>query len=200
MSKIVPTDTELIGRSRDGDLGALEELVSRYEDRVYNLAFRMMGNREDAEDVLQDTFLSVVRSLDSFQERSSFSTWIYRIAANAALTRLRKRSRKEKSEGEFLDDVYSVQQQAHNQSQMMDWSANPVERLLSSESRRQMVEAIEELPEDYRVVFILRDVEGLPAAEVADVLGLSVPAVKSRLHRARLFLRNHLSRYYEGGE
>lgn len=175
---------------------ALEELVSRYEDKVYNLAYRMMSNREDAEDVFQDTFLSVVRSLGDFRERSSFSTWIYRIAANAALTRLRKRGRKEKSEAEFLDEVYSVKKQAHDQARMIDWSDNPVKSLLEGEARRVMKEAIGQLPEPYRVVFVLRDVEGLPAAAVAEVLGLSVPAVKSRLHRARMFLRNNLSRYF----
>lgn len=196
MNNPVPTDSKLIQRYRAGDMASLEELVSRYEDRVYNLAFRMMGNREDAEDVLQDTFLSVIRSLGDFQERSSFSTWLYRIAANAALTRLRKRSRKEKTEAEFLDEVYTVKAEARGGANLTDWSANPVRSLLDSEARGQMQTAIEELPEAYRVVFVLRDVQGLPAAEVAEVLGLSVPAVKSRLHRARLFLRNRLTRYF----
>lgn len=196
MEETVPTDTELISRTRAGDLQALENLVSRYEEQAYNLAYRILGNREDAEDVLQDTFISVIRALDGFQERSSFSTWLYRVTTNAALTKLRKRSRKDKSEGEFLDEVYSVQEQAREQIKMSDWSANPVENLLGEEALGVMEAAIGELPEAYRVVFVLRDVEGLPAAQVADVLGLSVPAVKSRLHRARLFLRNHLSRYF----
>ncbi|MHB0867138.1 MAG: RNA polymerase sigma factor [Thermoleophilia bacterium] len=196
MEETVPTDTELISRTRAGDLQALENLVSRYEERVYNLAYRILGNREDAEDALQDTFISVIRALDGFQERSSFSTWLYRITTNAALTKLRKRSRKDKSEGEFLDEVYSVQEQAQEQVKMSDWSANPVESLLGDEAVGVMEAAIAELPEAYRVVFVLRDVEGLPAAEVAEVLDLSVPAVKSRLHRARLFLRNQLSRYF----
>lgn len=196
MEQSVPTDTVLVRRSRGGNNEALEELVSRYEDRVYSLAYRMTGNREDAEDVLQDTFLSVIRALEGFEERSSFSTWLYRIAANAALTRIRKRSRKEKSESEFLDEVYSVTEQAHDQWKMTDWSANPAEKLLNEEARQVMEKAINKLPEAYRMVFILRDVEGLPAAEAADVLGLSIPAAKSRLHRARLFLRNHLSRYF----
>ena len=199
MEDSVPTDEELIEAIREGKTEALEDLVSRYEKRVYNLSFRMLGNKEDAEDVLQDTFLNVVRSIDTFKSRSSFSTWLYRVAANAALTKLRQRSKKEKSEGEFLDEVYSVQEAAHAQSKLVDWSDRPAERLLNEEARQVMDEAIGELPEIYRVVFVLRDVEGLPATEVAEILDISVPAVKSRLHRARLYLRNRLSDYFTGG-
>ena len=200
MNKNVPTDAELIARIRKDDAAALEELVSRYEDRVYNLAYRMLGNKEDAEDVLQDTFLNAVRGLDSFKGKSSFSTWLYRVAANAALTKIRKRSRREKSESEFLDDVYSVRQAAHSGVVLTDWSTNPATSLLDEEARKELQKAIGELPEIYKAVFVLRDVQGLPAAEVAEVLGLSVAAVKSRLHRARLYLRNRLSNYFAGEE
>lgn len=198
MEHTVPTDTELIERIGKGDNEALELLVSRYEGLVYNLAYRMLGNRDDAEDVLQDTFFNVIRSIDKFQSRSSFSTWLYRVATNAALTKLRKRSRRDKSETEFLDEANSVQKLAHAGHKLTDWSESPSDRLLNSEARKKMDEAIDELPEMYRVVFVLRDVEGLPAAEVAEVLGLSVAAVKSRLHRARLYLRNRLSTYFTG--
>ena len=193
------TDSELIRRFKDGDAAALEELVARYEDKVYSLVYRMLGNPQDAEDALQDTFLNVMRSLARFEERSSFSTWLYRIAANAALTRLRKRGRQEKSEAEFLEDVYSVQKQARSSVPMNDWSGEPDEELLSGERAQILREAIEELPEPYRVVFVLRDVERMPAQDVAEVLQLSVPAVKSRLHRARMFLRNRLSGYLTEG-
>lgn len=196
MNQNVPIDEELIARIRRDDAVALEELVSRYEDRVYNLAYRMLGNKEDAEDVLQDTFVNVVRGLDSFKGKSSFSTWLYRVAANAALTKIRKRSRREKSESEFLDDVYSVRQAAHSGVVLTDWSTNPATSLLDEEARKELQKAIGELPEIYKAVFVLRDVQGLPAAEVAEVLGLSVAAVKSRLHRARLYLRNRLSSYF----
>ncbi len=196
MKLSVPTDEELITQIREGDRTAFEQLVSRYEDRVYNLAYRMLASRQDAEDVLQDTFLNVIRGLDKFRGTSSFSTWLYRIATNAALTKIRKRSRREKSESEFLDDVYAVKRAARAGAVLPDWSANPATRALDDEARRQMGEAINELPKIYRAVFVLRDVEGLPAAEVAEVLGLSVPAVKSRLHRARLYLRNRLSGYF----
>ena len=199
MEHLVPTDDELIAEIRQGKAEALETLVSRYETRVYNLAYKMLGNQQDAEDVLQDTFLNVVRSLDSFKSRSSFSTWLYRVATNAALTKLRQRSRRDKSESEFLDEVYSIKDAAHAESRLVDWSDRPAQQLLDDEAKRVMEEAIEELPEIYRVVFVLRDVQGLPATEVADVLDLSVPAVKSRLHRARLFLRNRLSDYFTVG-
>ncbi|MHB0915781.1 MAG: RNA polymerase sigma factor [Thermoleophilia bacterium] len=198
MQPEVLNDAELVDKAQEGDTGAIGELVSRYEDKVYSLAYRMVGNREDAEDVLQDTFLNVVRSIGSFRKQSSFSTWLYRIASNAALTRLRKKSRKEKTEGEFLDEVYAVKQEAQSGQPLSDWSVNPSRKLLTEESRVIMEEAIKELPEKYRTVFILRDVEGLPANEVAEILELSIPAVKSRLHRARMFLRNHLSHYYAG--
>lgn len=200
MKPTVPTDEELIERIRSGQRELLEELVARYEDRVYAMALRMTGNRQDAEDVLQDTFLNVVRSLDGFKGSSSFATWLYRIATNAALTRLRQQKRKSQGEGEFLDEVYSVKQAATEGSRMTDWSAEPEGRLLDEEARIVMEDAIGELPDIYRTVFVLRDVEGLPAAEVADILGLSVPAVKSRLHRARMYLRNRLSAYFSGGE
>lgn len=190
------TDEQLVKRAQTGDSEALEELVSRYDAKAYSLVYRMLGNREDAEDALQDTFLNVVRSLGRFEARSSFSTWLYRIAANAALTKLRKRGRQDRSEAEFLEDVYSVQKQAQQPATLPDWSSSPDKALLSSEMRQVLDEAIDELPEVYRVVFVMRDIEQLPAAEVAEILGLSVPAVKSRLHRARMYLRNHLSRYF----
>jgi RNA polymerase sigma-70 factor (ECF subfamily) len=198
MKQEILNDNELVDRAQQGDNAAVEALVSRYEDRVYNLAYRMVGNREDAEDVLQDTFLNVIRSLGKFRKKSSFSTWLYRITANAALTRLRKTSKKDKSEGEFLDEVYAVKQAAQSGEKLSDWSGNPARQLLTEESREMMEAAISELPEKYRAVFVLRDVEGLPASEVAEILELSIPAVKSRLHRARMFLRNHLSQYYSG--
>lgn len=198
MEHTVPTDSELIEEIGDGNAEALGMLMSRYESRVYSLAYRMMGNKEDAEDVLQDTFLNVVRSIDGFRSRSSFSTWLYRVASNAALTRLRQKNKRDKSEGEFLDEVYSVTKAAHSESPLVDWSDGPAERLLDEEARRVMDQAVAELPEKYRVVFVLRDVEGMPAAEVAEVLELSIPAVKSRLHRARLYLRKRLSDYFTG--
>jgi len=196
MGKTVPTDNELVERIQSGDTGPLEELLTRYEDKVYNLAYRMVGNREDAEDVLQETFINVIRALDRFQGRSSFSTWIYRVAANTALTRLRKQSRKVKTEDEFLDSVYAIRKAAQAGAQLSDWSDNPARELLNDEAMQMMNQAIAGMPEIYRAVFVLRDIEELSTAEAAAVLDLSEAAVKSRLHRARIYLRNELSGYF----
>lgn len=200
MEHRVLNDNQIVARVNTGERELLEELISRYEERVYNLAYRMVGNREDAEDVLQDTFLNVIRYLDRFQGRSSFSTWLYRVAANAALTRLRKQGKMVKSEDEFLDNVYAVQQAANAGAPLADWSNSPVQELLNEEAILQMNQAIAEMPEIYRAVFVLRDIEEMSTAEVADVLEISEAAVKSRLHRARIFLRNQLSMYYSEGK
>jgi RNA polymerase sigma-70 factor (ECF subfamily) len=200
MGKTVPTDEQLVERIQAGDDSGLEELLTRYEDKVYNLAFRMVGIREDAEDVLQETFINVIRALGRFQGRSSFSTWIYRVAANTALTKLRKQSRKVKTEDEFLENVYAVRKAAQSGAQLTDWSGNPARELLNDEAMQMMNQAIEGMPEIYRAVFVLRDIEELSTAETADVLELTEAAVKSRLHRARVYLRNELSSYFGHGE
>ncbi len=197
MSDRVPSDRQLVERINAGEKELLGELISRYEDRVYNLALRMLGNREDAEDVLQDTFLNVIRALDRFQGRSRFSTWLYRIAANAALSRLRKQNRLNRNEDEFLDEVYAVKEAARSGELIADWSNSPVDELLSEEAIEVMNRAVEGMPEIYRAVFVLRDVEELSTAETAEVLDLTEAAVKSRLHRARLYLRNQLSGYFD---
>lgn len=195
---IDPSDEELVEQIKQGGNDALQELLSRYGDRVYSLVYRIVGTRDDAEDTVQDTFINVIRSLDGFRGGSSFSTWLYRVATNTALTHLRQRGKIENSEGEFLDEVYSVTKRAKSGEKLTDWSTNPENRLLDNEAQLKMDSAITELPEKYRVVFVLRDIEGLTAAEAAAVLNLSVAAVKSRLHRARLYLRNSLSDYFTG--
>jgi RNA polymerase sigma-70 factor (ECF subfamily) len=148
----------------------------------------MVRNPEDAEDVLQDTFLRAYRGIKSFQGASTFSTWIYRITANSALMRLRKKQ---------LPTV-SIEDQEERETpvSIVDWAPGPVEQLLSQELQHEMDQAIEALPPEFRQVFILRDVEEMSNAEVAEVLDLSVAAVKSRLHRARLKVRNRLAGYF----
>jgi RNA polymerase sigma-70 factor (ECF subfamily) len=183
-----PTDQELVRRAQADDERAFGELVNRYEAKVYSLSLRMLRNPEDAEDVLQDTFLRAYRGLKSFQGNSTFSTWIYRIAANSALMRLRKKQ---------LPTV-SIEDADEREAPLniVDWRPGPVEQLLTEETREAMEQAIEALPPEFRQVFILRDVEELSNAEVADVLDLSVAAVKSRLHRARLKVRNRLISHF----
>jgi RNA polymerase sigma-70 factor (ECF subfamily) len=182
------TDEELVQKAQGDDERAFGKLVERYETKVYSLAMKMLRNPEDAEDVLQDTFLRAYRGIKSFQGNSTFSTWIYRITANSALMRLRKKQLPTVS----IDDA----DERETPINIADWSPGPVEQLLTQETQKVMDEAIEALPPEFKQVFILRDVEELSNAEVAEILDLSVAAVKSRLHRARLKVRNRLAVYF----
>lgn len=166
--------------------------MERHSGTVYNLALRLMNDPQEAEDVLQETFISAFRALDRFQGRSRLSTWLYRIAYNAALMRLRRRrvpvesldAPREMEEGELMPP-----------RQLVDWTALPDELLLSKEFRSKLDAALAALPESLRSVFVLRDIEGLSTAETAAVLGLTETNTKVRLHRARLALRERLTTY-----
>jgi len=186
------SDRELINEFRKGDQNSFEELVSRYSTKVFSLATRLTRNNEDAEEVLQDVFTTVHRKIASFEGKSSFSSWLYRVTVNAAFMKLRKR-RQEQSVS--LEDIIQ-------QSQTVAALKSPESAFVDSQSiRNQMLEALEQairkLPDDYRPVFILRDVDGLTSREVSRILDLSVPAVKSRLHRSRLMLRRRLTRFFD---
>ena len=183
-----PTDEELVRKSKEGDERAFGELISRYESKVYSLALKMVRNPEDAEDVLQDTFLRAYRGIKSFQGASTFSTWIYRITANSALMRLRKKQLPTVS----IEDA----DERETPVNIADWTPGPVEQLLNRELQQVMDEAIRALPPEFRQVFVLRDIDEMSNAEVADILDLSVAAVKSRLHRARLKVRNRIAGYF----
>ena len=189
------SDAELVARLKASDQAAYAQLVEEHAGRIYRLALRMMGNEADAEDVLQETFLNAFRSIDRFEERSSLSTWLYRIASNAALMRLRRKEPEQISVDEPLerDDGDLVPRQ------FFDFCCLPEEDLLRDEAVAEMNRAVEELPPTLRSVFILRDIEGLSTEETANALGLSVSAVKSRLMRARLKLRERLSQYFSQG-
>ena len=182
----------LLKRLQTGDPLAFAQFVEENQSPVYNLALRMLNDPQEAEDVLQETFLNAYKALPGFEGRSSLSTWLYRIASNASLMRLRKRQPATVSVDEplVLDAGDSVPRQ------LVDWSSLPEDELLSGESRQVMAEAVSELPEALRIVFILRDLEGLSTAETGEVLGLSNGAVKTRLHRARLWLRERMSAYF----
>lgn len=182
------SDEQLVRRAQADDDRAFGELVTRYESKVYSLALKMLRNPEDAEDVLQDTFLRAYRGIKSFHGRSTFSTWIYRITANSALMRLRKRQLPTVS----IDDADEREVPIN----IADWAPGPVEQMLNQETQAAMAEAIDALPAEFRQVFVLRDLEELSNAEVADILDLSVAAVKSRLHRARLKIRNRLAAHF----
>jgi RNA polymerase sigma-70 factor (ECF subfamily) len=177
---------------RAGDRGEFARLVESYSAQIYRLALKMLGNPQDAEDILQETFIKAFRYLHSFDGRSSVSTWLYRIATNEALMQIRKHQ-----PGQFsLDEPVETEEGVQEPTQIVDWCCMPEEELMSSEVRAQLDRAVDRLPYNMRVVFILRDLEGLSTQEVAEVLNLTETAVKTRLSRARLRLREELSVYF----
>lgn len=186
------SDLDLIQEFRAGDQSSFEELLARYSNKVFSLASRLTRNSEDAEEVLQDVFVTVHRKIAGFEGKSSFSSWLYRVTVNAAFMKLRKRRQ---DHSVALEDL--VQQQ-HSPAALK----SPENAYVDAQSiRNEMLEALEhairKLPDDYRPVFILRDVDGLTSREVGRILDLTVPAVKSRLHRSRLMLRRRLSRFFD---
>lgn len=185
----------LVEACREGDYSSFERIVGFHERKVYNLALRMLGNPDDAKDILQDTFLKVYDHLDKFRGDARLSTWIYRIAMNEALMKIRR----EKGRMVSLDS-FAVSEGETRSLDIEDWSQKPLDKLLTKELGDEMENAIRLLPEDYRAVFLLRDVQGLSNVEIAEALDITVPAVKSRLHRARLFLRGELSQYFARGK
>ena len=189
------SDQVLVEKIKAGDFEAFTELVTRYEGKVYRLAMRMLRKPEDAEDALQETFLQVHRGIHSFEGRSTFSTWLFRLATNICLMKIRHRGTE--PSGLLPLEEYIPQEKEGRLSQIQDWPEKPEELLLSKESREKMLEALGRLPGEYRAVFILRDIEGFSNAEAGEALGISVAAVKSRLHRARLSLRSSLAGYFE---
>jgi RNA polymerase sigma-70 factor (ECF subfamily) len=189
-----PSDAELVRRAKAGGLDAFETLTQRHEQRVYSLAWRMLRHEQDAEDVTQQTFLSAVEHLAGFREEASFSTWLLRIASHAALKVIRK--------GKGLNTV-SLEETAESSEDVAaiphpefiaDWRQSPEELAQRNETRRLLDEALARLEEKPRLVFLLRDVEGLSIKETAEALGLSEANVKVRLLRARLQLREQLTR------
>ena len=186
------SDMELVDGVRKGDQDSFEELLGRYNNKVFSLATRLTRNPEDAEEVLQDVFVTVHRKLDSFAGKSSFSSWLYRITVNAAFMKLRKRRQ---IQSVSFEDILQ-------QPQMTSALRAPDTTFVDAQSmRNEMLSALEvaisRLPDEYRPVFILRDVDGLTSKEVGKILDLTIPAVKSRLHRSRLMLRRRLARFFD---
>ena len=177
------------------DREAFNELVNRYADKIYRLALRITHNPSDAEDVLQEVFITLVEKLDRFHGESKFSTWLYRVAANASFIHLRAET-KYKNNVSLEDYAPYDEDGVLRGIEAKDWSGRPDEMLLSKEVMEIIESAVSELPEAYRIVFHLRDVEGLANSEVAKILGLTLPNVKSRILRARLFLRDRLSDHF----
>jgi RNA polymerase sigma-70 factor (ECF subfamily) len=189
----VSDELSLVQAAKKGDVGAFGELVKRYDRNVFRIALHITQNREDAEDVVQDAFLKAYENLEQFQGQSKFYTWLVRIAVNEALMKLRRRR---------PERMVSLDQEVQTEEDSMprevaDWSPNPEQLYNQAELRDILGKTIQGLPPGFRTVFVLRDVEGLSTEETAQALELSVPAVKSRLLRARLQLRERLNRYFK---
>jgi len=190
----VDTDAALVDALRREDPEAAERLLDRYGDRVYRLAVRITGSNEDAEEVTQDALWTVARKIGTFKGESAFGSWIYRIAANAAYQKLR--TRKSRARELLLDDLLPAFDDAGRHFEPMDdWSPRVDEQTLQGELRSVLEAAIDALPADYRTALVLHDVEGVSNPDIAATLGISLPAVKSRVHRSRLFVRKRLAEY-----
>jgi RNA polymerase sigma-70 factor (ECF subfamily) len=190
---IEPSELELVEKARQGDKKALSAIVKENEQLVFNTALRLVGNTDDAECVMQETFLKVFQAIASFKGESSLSTWIYRIATNFALMRLRERKKNYDGFDDIDLNISNSTVEAFNRSV----GNNPHRAVENSELRERMKAAIDELPPKFKSVFVLKDIEGLSLKEIADMNNMSLPAVKSNLHRARLFLRNRLAEFAE---
>ncbi len=189
----VTEELALVTAAKAGDIGAFEELVRRYDRNVFRIAQHITQNREDAEDVVQDAFLKAYENLPQFQMQSKFYTWLVRIAVNEALMKLRRR-RPERMVS--LDEEVRTEEDSMPR-EIADWSPNPEQQYNQAELKDILGKTIQGLPPSFRTVFVLRDVEGLSTEETAEALNLSIPAVKSRLLRARLQLRERLNKYFK---
>ena len=190
------TEVMLIERLRAQDVSVLEILMERYSPRIYRVAFGITRSHGDAEEVVQDVFLTLFRKIDSFEGRAALGTWLYRVAANAAL--IKRRGKRAEVEVHLEDHLPTFKSDGHREGDramlLADWSGTPERELLSGEAREILEEGLALLPDHYRAILVLRDVEELSNEEVAEALGESVASVKSRLHRARMALREVLTR------
>jgi len=192
----VDRDAALVEGLRRGDPAAPEQLLDTYGDRVYRLAIRITGNEQDAEEVVQDALWTAARKIGMFKGESAFGSWLYRITANTAYQKLRGRQSR-RHEVPWAEIRPAFDDDRRHVEPVVDWSSKAEEPALQAELRTVLTTAINDLPADYRTAFLMHDVEGLSNPEIAESLHLSLPAVKSRVHRSRLFLRERLTRYME---
>ena len=186
------TDRELVEAMSKGDCEAFMEIVERYSQKVHNLALRLSRNEEDAEEILQDVFVTVHRKISSFEGKSAFSSWLYRITVNTAFMKLRRRKAHQTLS---IDDAsQSAQEKLLNDERYVSNAHTLASR---DEMQSTLQRAINKLPFEYRMIFVLRDIDGLSNQAVSSIMKLSVPAIKSRLHRSRLMLRKRLQRFYD---
>jgi len=189
-------EAPLVEEARRGNIEAFTELVNRYEGKILRLTQHITGNREDAEDALQETFLKAFSRLDQFHGDSRFYTWLVRIAVNESLMKLRKRKT---SQAVSLDEPVDTED-GFMPREIASWDPNPEQRYAQTELREILDRTVQALPPIFRTVFILRDLDHLSTEETAEALNISVPAVKSRLLRARLQLRDDLTKYFKQGD
>jgi RNA polymerase sigma-70 factor (ECF subfamily) len=197
VKKLPLPDTVLVKRAQEGDSSAFEDLVRRYERKVYNITYRMLGRPDEASEALQDTFLRAYRFLAKFEFKSAFYTWLYRIATNVSLTRLRQRKEPPTVSLDEPLEGYSPRGEKGAVREIPDDQHTPEEDYRRQVLRDTIQKAVDELPPDYKSVIVLRDLEGLSNQEVGAAVNLSVAAVKSRLHRGRMMLREKLAGYVE---
>lgn len=183
-------ESRLIELAKEGDRKALTQLVINYEQTIYNFAFKICRNRDKAENIMQETFYSMIKHINQFDNKSKLSTWLYRIVANHCLMEARKEKNRQfvsiNDDDSLFEDRYTA-----------DYSRLPTKYTENEELKKALDNAISKLSPDYRMIFLLRDIEGLSTEETAEASELSISAVKSRLHRARAFLRNELTRAFE---
>jgi RNA polymerase sigma-70 factor (ECF subfamily) len=195
--KAADRDAALVAQLRRAEAGAVEALVGTYGDRVYRLALRITGNASDAEEVVQDALWTASRKIDTFRGAAAFGSWVYRITANAAYQKLRgRRSRRHEVSWDDLSPAFD--EQGQHAEVAVDWSRRLTDPAIDGELKSVLGGAIDELPEDYRTAFLLHDVEGLSNPEIAETLHVKLGTIKSRVHRARLFLRRRLAGYMSG--
>ena len=190
----IDRDAALVGQLRGGDAGAAEALVDAYGDRVYRLAIGITGNASDAEEVVQDTLWTVSRKIDTFRGAAAFGSWLYRITANTAYQKVRGR-RSRRNEASWGDRAPSFDEKGQHAEVSVDWSRRLKDPAIEAELRSVLCATVDELPVDHRTAFLLHDVEGLSNPEIAETLHVRLGAIKSRVHRARIFLRRRLTDY-----
>jgi RNA polymerase sigma-70 factor (ECF subfamily) len=192
------TDHQLISGFKKGSSEAMEKIVERYQESIFNFGLRMCGHMQDAEDIMQDTFLNAFRALHSFREETKLKNWLFRIAAHACLRKRRKK--KFQPDRELSLESFLPKEGNEVRFEIPDASSDPSQDLMRSELKQVIEEAVYSLPSKYKLVFNLRDMEGFSTEETAEILGISIQSVKTRLHRARLYLREKISNHYKDEE
>ena len=188
-------EEQLVEDLQAGKMESFEKLANLYQKKIYTLSFNLTRNVMDSQDITQEVLLILFKKISTFQRKSAFSSWVYRITLNATYMKLRSRKREQSISIEEL--LPSFNGSGFQQEKIQDWSENTESLLFDNETREIIQKAVDLLPDKEKIVFMLRDVEGLSTAKVGNILELTVPAVKSRLHRARLFLRKKLANYFE---